>query len=78
MNMPSPFLFWPKQKPILMKKILNLSISNLKIILIAITALTTISIFFLAPIPQDPSYHQFVDQRTILSIPNFWNVVSNV
>jgi hypothetical protein len=23
-------------------------------------------------------YHQFADQRTILSIPNFWNVVSNV
>jgi hypothetical protein len=39
--------------------------------------LATISIFFLSPIPQDPSFHQFADQRTILSIPNFWNVVSN-
>ncbi|HEX4374091.1 MAG TPA: ceramidase domain-containing protein, partial [Puia sp.] len=37
-----------------------------------------ISIFFLSPIPQDQSYHQFADQRTLLSIPNFWNVVSNV
>ncbi len=30
------------------------------------------------PIPQDQSYHQFADQRTILGIPNFWNVVSNL
>jgi hypothetical protein len=32
----------------------------------------------LPPIPQDPSYHQFADQRTLLGIPNFWNVVSNL
>jgi hypothetical protein len=28
-------------------------------------------------IQQDESYHQFADQRTMLGIPNFWNVVSN-
>ncbi len=27
---------------------------------------------------QDPHYHQFADQRTILGIPNFFNVMSNV
>src|SRR5215470_8229575 len=32
----------------------------------------------LPPIPQDPSYHQFADQRTLLGIPHFWNVVSNL
>ena len=32
----------------------------------------------LPPIPQDPSYHDFADQRTLLGIPHFWNVVSNV
>jgi hypothetical protein len=32
----------------------------------------------LSPIAQDPSYHQFADQRTLWGIPNFWNVVSNV
>ena len=32
----------------------------------------------LDPIAQDPAYHQFADQRTILGIPNFWNVVSNL
>ena len=31
-----------------------------------------------SPIAQDPAYHQFADQRTLLGIPNFWNVVSNV
>jgi hypothetical protein len=32
----------------------------------------------LPPITQDQSYHQFADQRIILGIPNFWNVISNV
>jgi hypothetical protein len=32
----------------------------------------------LPPIPQNPAYHQFADQRTLLGIPNFWNVVSNL
>ena len=32
----------------------------------------------LPPIPQDQSYHRFADQRTLLGVPNFWNVVSNL
>lgn len=32
----------------------------------------------IGPITQDPGYHKFADERTILSIPNFWNVVTNV
>jgi hypothetical protein len=35
-------------------------------------------LLLLPPIPQDQSYHEFADQRTILGIPNFWNVVSNL
>jgi hypothetical protein len=35
-------------------------------------------LFLLPPIPQDQSYHDFADARTILGIPNFWNVVSNL
>lgn len=35
-------------------------------------------LLILPPIPQDQAYHQFADQRTILGIPNFWNVVSNL
>ncbi len=30
-----------------------------------------------APIPQDPAYHQFADERSFLGIPNFSNVASN-
>jgi hypothetical protein len=33
--------------------------------------------FLLPPLPQDLAYHRFADQRTILGIPHFWNVVSN-
>jgi hypothetical protein len=28
--------------------------------------------------PQPPSYHQFADDRPLLGIPNFWNVISNL
>ena len=35
-------------------------------------------VLFIPPIPQDPAYHAFVDQRTLYGIPNFWNVVSNL
>ena len=30
------------------------------------------------PLAQDPSYHDFADQRTLFGVPHFWNVVSNV
>jgi len=30
------------------------------------------------PIPQDPAYHHFTDVRTLLGVPNFWNVASNL
>jgi len=32
----------------------------------------------LPPIPQDQSYHQFADMRTLFAIPNVWNVTSNL
>ncbi len=32
----------------------------------------------LAAIPQDPSYHLFADTRTMMGIPNFFDVVSNL
>ena len=32
----------------------------------------------MAPISQDQVYHQFADRRTLLGIPNFWNVISNL
>ena len=35
-------------------------------------------IFCLPPIPQDQGYHAFADDRTMLGVPNFLNVVSNL
>jgi len=32
----------------------------------------------LPKIPQDLAYHHFADVRTLLSIPNFWNTLSNL
>jgi hypothetical protein len=43
--------------------------------------LMIISLAALLPLPpllQDPNYHNFADQRELLGIPNFWNVVSNL
>ncbi|MBS1634749.1 MAG: ceramidase domain-containing protein [Bacteroidetes bacterium] len=31
-----------------------------------------------APVPQDPVFHNFADQRAVCGIPNFWNVASNL
>src|SRR5262249_28917840 len=48
---------------------------------IAVLALMIASLLclrLLPPIPQDQNYHDFADQRTLLGIPNFWNVVSNI
>jgi len=40
--------------------------------------LAIVVVLFLPPVPQDLAYHDFIDQRTLYGIPNFWNVVSNV
>jgi hypothetical protein len=42
-------------------------------------AVLVVAAFWLSdPLPQDPTYHDFADIRNILSIPNFWNAVSNL
>jgi hypothetical protein len=33
---------------------------------------------FYGPVPQDNAYHDFIDQRSLLGIPNFWNVITNL
>jgi hypothetical protein len=47
-------------------------------LLIAIVAAIVTAILFLPPIPQDPAYHDFADQRAWLGIPNAWNVLSSL
>lgn len=43
-----------------------------------LAAVSVIALVLIPPISQDQDYHQFADQRTLLGIPNFWNVVSNL
>ena len=44
----------------------------------SLMAISLAGLLLLPSIKQDQNYHQFADQRTILDIPNFWNVVSNL
>ncbi len=57
-----------------MKKVTT---GKLKIIYTLIT-LCVLVMFSLSPIPQDPGYHDFADQRALSGIANFWNVISNL
>lgn len=43
-----------------------------------LAALAAVGLALLPPLPQDPRYHEFADSRTLLGIPHFWNVVSNL
>lgn len=47
------------------------------LIAIGILPIVLLYIFF-DPIAQDQAYHQFADQRYMLGIPNFHNVMSNI
>jgi Ceramidase len=48
------------------------------LVLAGLTAISLAGLALVPKIPQDRAYHQFADQRTLLGIPNFWNVVSNI
>jgi hypothetical protein len=47
-------------------------------VLIGLAAASLLGLLALPAIPQDQAYHLFADPRTLLGIPNFWNVVSNI
>lgn len=47
------------------------------ILLIALAIIAAVFLF-VAPIPQDLNYHNFIDTRRIFGIPNFWDVMSNL
>ena len=47
-------------------------------LLISVVAAAVLALALYGPIPQDPAYHVFADQRPLLGIPNFWNVISNL
>ena len=48
------------------------------IVFVGLMAASLAALPLLPPIPQDQGYHQFADQRTLLGVPYFWNVVSNI
>lgn len=53
--------------------------SSIKLNAIYITLIVGVLIVLIIPaIPQDPEYHNFADQRQILGISHFWNVISNL
>ncbi len=37
-----------------------------------------IVLIFVPPVPQNPEFHNFADQRVFFGIPHFWNVVTNI
>ncbi len=55
-----------------------MKIKTANLLLCAIIFLSIAIMLFINPIPQDPHYHQFSDQRTICNIDHFWNVMSNL
>jgi hypothetical protein len=48
------------------------------LVFLGLMAASLAGLLLLPPIPQDQSYHHFADQRTLLGVPNFWNVISNL
>ena len=49
------------------------------VFLFGLAAVSLAALFLLVPpVPQSQIYHGFADQRTLLGVPNFWNVVSNL
>lgn len=54
-----------------------LSKTTLKFLLIAVSLVSGIAMLFVKPIAQDEAFHHFADIRSIFSVANFWNVISN-
>jgi len=47
-------------------------------IIVAIVVVAIIGVFTIDPIAQDPGYHYFADQRGLINVPNFFDVISNL
>ena len=48
------------------------------LLFLGLMAASLAALLLLPPITQDQSYHRFPDQRAIIGVPNFWDVVSNL
>ncbi|WP_299898652.1 ceramidase domain-containing protein [uncultured Aquimarina sp.] len=47
------------------------------VLLFVLGVMAVLILFYIDPIPQDEAYHMFSDRRSIMNIPNCWNVISN-
>ncbi|MBI5085171.1 MAG: alkaline phytoceramidase [Acidobacteria bacterium] len=47
-------------------------------VLLALLVVAVTAAALMPPWPQNPAYHAFADQRLLLGVPHFWNVVSNI
>ena len=47
------------------------------LLLLLSTVITTLVVNLVPTVSQDQGYHKFADQRNILGIPHFWNIVTN-
>jgi hypothetical protein len=45
---------------------------------LGLTSIAVILPFLMEAVPQAQSYHHFADERTVMGIPNCWNVLSNL
>lgn len=48
------------------------------LVILGLMAASLVVLPLLPPITQNQSYHDFADPRSMLGVPNFWNVVSNI
>lgn len=48
------------------------------LVLAAVAAAAVVGVFLQDPIPQDPAFHDFADQRALFGVPHFWNVATNL
>jgi hypothetical protein len=48
------------------------------VFLFGLAVISLLGLLFVPQIPQPQDYHRFADRKTLLGIPNFWNVVSNL
>ena len=48
------------------------------LVFLSLMVVSLAALLLLPPIAQDQGYHRFADERTLLGVPNFWNVVSNL
>jgi hypothetical protein len=61
-----------------MKTVTEMRIDAKTIAIAGLVAAACIAVAMLPPMAQDPAYFRYADQRRLLGIPNFWNVLSNL